>query len=77
MQYIFEGIFLKKNHVDKLTISCLTFVELKIAPNKKNSEKCHLFGEFSRISGLKKSFAVCTTVVQSGILRLINYMENQ
>ena len=26
-------------------------------------QKCHLLGEFSRISGLKKSFAVCTTVV--------------
>ena len=27
-------------------------------------------GEFSRISGSKRSLAVCTTVVQLGILRL-------
>ena len=34
------------------------------------AEKCHFLGEFSRISGLKRSLAVCTTVVQLGILRL-------
>ena len=36
------------------------------------AEKRHSLGEFSRISGLKASFAVCTTVVQLGILQLIN-----
>ena len=34
------------------------------------AEKCHLLGEYSRISGSKRSLAVCTTVVQLGILRL-------
>ena len=33
-------------------------------------EKCHFLGEFSRISGSRKSLAVCTTVVQLGILPL-------
>ena len=31
---------------------------------------CHFLGKFSRISGSKRSLAVCTTVVQLGILRL-------
>ena len=29
-------------------------------------------GEFGRISGLNRSLSVCTTVVQLGILRLID-----
>ena len=33
-------------------------------------KKCHFQGEFSRISGSKRSFAVCTTVVPVDILRL-------
>ena len=35
------------------------------------AEKCHFLGEFSRISGSKRSPAVCTTVVQLGILWLM------
>ena len=35
-------------------------------------QKCHFFGEFSRIAALKRSLAVCTTVVQLGILRLMH-----
>ena len=33
-------------------------------------KKCHLLGEFSPILGSKRLVAVCTTVVQLGILRL-------
>ena len=34
------------------------------------AEKCHFLDKFGRILGLKRSLAVCTTVVQLGILRL-------
>ena len=35
-----------------------------------NGRKGHFSGEISRISCSKRSLAVCTTVVQLGILRL-------
>ena len=34
------------------------------------AEKCNFSGEFSRISGSKRSLAVCITVVSVGILQL-------
>ena len=37
---------------------------------RTKGQKVSLLGEFSLISGLKKLFAVCTTVVQLGILQL-------
>ena len=41
-----------------------------------NGRKVPFLGEFSLISGSNRSLAVCTTVVQLGILRLMNNIAN-
>ena len=46
----------------------------KILKGFYSDKRCHYLGEFSRISGSKRSLAVCTTVVQFGILRLIIFL---
>ena len=55
-----------------LTVQCRKTLEGFLVGYR--AEKCHFLGEFGRILGSKRSLAVCTTVVQLGILRLTLYI---
>ena len=66
---IYVLIFDAQYIISSLTEQCPKILEGFLVGYK--AEKCHFLGEFSRISGFKRSLAVCTTVVQLGILRLI------
>ena len=64
--YILQYLIIKSD----IYINCTMPKDFGSFFSRIQAEKCHFLGEFSRISGSYRSLAICTTVVQLGILRL-------